>query len=700
MSDAFKAEKYSECISSFINDTPGNYLLSLNNAIMLVISMEKVRNMPEQRVHEIIKSLTKWKNGKLYYTVAQELLSGEMRSLKIIITDRSLSPNNTDLNKCVAILKLHEKLLAMQALKVIMTDIPETRIIAWLSIPKEKRMHINEIMDIRYPVNSPNRMQLLHAMLNLYTHTDKENILRYDGCIDLLLWYGKGSTILSFRTADELLLAGKKDGAIRIAKSLVSETDNDAEKHRQLAAFLLRTNEYSIAENAYLQGMKVVEEPYTRELRLDYLEFLITSVRLQPKGYTPHPLPALQADKNALLASDALLIGERYVEASNKYLQVLQDSKSPEGRRLAAWSGLLDSDPTTALQHYPALLNSIEKHDAINRGDELRWLGWQLMRAINREIPPKPGTFATPSRRQFRPLHSVKGWKESLVSMIDRMLTIDHVALLQPDKKAEHGTFRYTAALVYGVAGKMQEAEAVITKPITYTLLPPPGGWPTFGGPKTPDTDKPRPFSSPERGEAERVMTEVMTALARYQTQQGLTHNVADGQGNPPMNVTLITDMATQIVTSEDQATIKSHMRRMGEQVTLAVSTIDLPQQQKDHLPTTTLTDEQKAAQFAPIGKAIQKVFADQEAVREAPQLLFFGLKHSMLVAHSPKLLDELFTFTIDGFTRYIAVTGNAEQGASLAHSFAAALDARTGGDLKPYAQRLREQFPRLEEKK
>ncbi len=669
--------------------------LTFDTLTALTVSLEKTNGWKSDSAQKLQTLLKNAPENLRMMVDLRKIINGDYTGLEDLYRAKPFDPEYSEVMKSITLLRAHGYPVAADALNTLCPDEFGKRIAAWQRLPAEARKTVDALMRTRYPPNTPNTKMFLQTALELYKHPPKDAGVNPEAYLDFMLWFGKGSLEVSFASAQEILAVGKRDGAFKMARAMVTDNDMAYGAHRLLANFFFRANDLPATTEAYQAGMKAIREPFTREIRLDYLEYLATLARLKPKDYTPSTLAAAQQDADPLLAGDAFLVGGKYPEAAAKFLPLLQDAAAPFGRRLSALNGLLDSDPAAALPQLNGLLDAIEKHAPAARAEELRWLGWQLARITEREVPPAPNSFRMATRMQYRPVREVPDWAATLASTVDRMLAIDSATLLQPDQYAPQDTFRYGAGLIYALAGQPDKAKTVITQPLTYTLPPPPGGWPTFGGPKEPDTDKPRTFTSPARGEAERVMTAVMEGLARYQARAAKADPPAAPPATTPLNTQLITDLAAKIVALEDPVEIKSQMRRLGEQIDLAVSCLDPmpPVKDRNQPPPPVRTIDM--TQFAPIAKAIRDVFADNEAIREAPMVISLGLKRGMLTASNPQLLEELYTLTVTGVERYITVTGNTTVGISLAHTFASALEVRLVVDVKSYAKRLREKFPK-----
>jgi len=701
---AFQQKDYTAYLTAAIPDFASKHATapSFDRLMMLTIALDKTNGWEADSAKQLQDLLKATPHALRTIENLHKLLTGDMTGLQDLYRARPMEPDYSAASKSIKLLREHGYPIAANALNTLCATGFKESILAWLSLPADARKTVDALMETRYPPNTPNRKQFLQTAISLYKNPPKDTGLDPEAYLAFFLWFGTGSYEMSYDTAAEFLGAKQRAGAYRVARALVEPGETAYAAHRALAGFFFfRAGDYPATAEAYQAGLTAIREPYVRDIRLDYDEFLVTMARLKPKDYTPPILADVQQDPDPLVAGDALLVGAQYPAASAKYQAVLHDANAPFIRRLSAWAGLLDSAPAAALQQAPAVLAAIEKHSPAERAEELRWLGRQLARAVGREIPRKPGAIPYATRMQYRPLREAAGWETALVTLVDRMLAMDANVLLQPDKLAPQQTFRYTASLIYGLAGHDDRAKAIITREITYTLPAPPGGWPTFGGPKTPDTDTPRQFTSPARGEAERVMQEVMDALARYRARK------AEQQGEEalpvataPMNTPLIIELAAKIIPLQDQHEVKAQMRRMGEQVALAVTALDpMPKVTSMNQPPPPIRAVDMA-QFAPIAKAITDVLADPEAAREAPQLVFLGLEKGMKIASNPKLLEELYTLAVHGLERYVAVTGNTEVGIDLAHSFAAALETRLVVDVKPYATRMRAHFPKPERKR
>ena len=99
----------------------------------------------------------------------------------------------------------------------------------------------------------------------------------------------------------------------------------------------------------YQASLRTVPEPYARELRLDYLEYLQLMLTSTDGEQAKKDFEAARDGQAALLRADALLVEKEYQQATALYRTQLQQAGATLPARLDAWSGLLDSDPATAL---------------------------------------------------------------------------------------------------------------------------------------------------------------------------------------------------------------------------------------------------------------------------------------------------------------------------------------------------------------
>jgi hypothetical protein len=101
---------------------------------------------------------------------------------------------------------------------------------------------------------------------------------------------------------------------------------------------------------------------------------------------------------------------------------------------------------------------------------------------------------------------------------------------------------------------------------------------------------------------------------------------------------------------------------------------------------------------FAVLDTATRSVLAQDAMVKGSAPLWQEGLLPALLIVRDPKLVDGYFNLLTAAYDRYIAVTGNAKLVATSAGILAKAMEEYKyppRPDLQPYAQRLRERYPK-----
>jgi hypothetical protein len=105
--------------------------------------------------------------------------------------------------------------------------------------------------------------------------------------------------------------------------------------------------------------------------------------------------------------------------------------------------------------------------------------------------------------------------------------------------------------------------------------------------------------------------------------------------------------------------------------------------------------NEVRMEDFAPIADSFREALKSDGIAKLADVLIFkTGLRDAMLKATNPKMLDALFDLAILTIDRFGVVHSKAGAWA-WATNLANSLETRPAYDLKPYAAKLREKYPK-----
>ncbi|MBI3921480.1 MAG: hypothetical protein HY318_08700, partial [Armatimonadetes bacterium] len=268
---------------------------------------------------------------------------------------------------------------------------------------------------------------------------------------------------------------------------------------------------------------------------------------------------------------------------------------------------------------------------------------------------------------------------------MDGLLTIDPVACLRYDHSAGSISLRFPAAEMFALAGQAEQAMEILKRPVKYQVDPPSGGWrnpPGISSP--PDANQPRTFTSPSEADLQKLPLELLRTMSRVKTAATIV---------PQLSRPFCSDLVSKIQTSKKPEDLQRCVKELAGALAITVKAIDpLPRNVSSSQPLPQR--EVNKETVSPVGAAFREALKSNEVAKRADVLISEGIQPSMLQATNAKLLDFLFdlaTFTLD---RFKEVAGAQAAGAT-ASNFANSLEARRVYDMKPYAQRLREKYPK-----
>ncbi len=569
----------------------------------------------------------------------------------------------------------------------------DQRVQAWVRLPKELRPPIDAYMTKRYPLKGINRRNLVLAAAAAFLKPPAKSEVEAKAFYDLALWFGKDTGVLNFELARQWIVAGKRDEGTQLIASLLREHPTDSALPQRAAVALISVGDYAGTTAIYRQALAVVPEPYTRAIRRDYAGYLRGLAERHPEMTAPDSLNTLEQQPDALLAGEAWLSDGKFPAAAACFRVQFADTAAPVERRLAAWDGLLDSDPAGALAGGEALCRLLEQLDPAARAPLLRWCGWMVHRALGEEIPPDPRVHRLAAPWPARPLHDTPGWEGKVASLLTRLIAIDHDAFLQPDPRDYNTSLRATAAAGYALNQQGEAAYLALMCPLNYDVPPPPGGWTIFDGSPDKNADQPRRHLSPTPREMEKDLGELRDELARYQWAT-MRDNQPTGIGLP-LSVAAAHHLSDELAAEQDPALLTAKVKCLGIAVSMATMALDpTPEIQHADRPAPPIRPVE-LAQFSPIDQAIRAAVKNDAVALHAKPLLEDGLLASLTTASNPQFTDALFALLTATFDRYAEVEPHKSYVSFEADRLAAALAIRPIYDMKPYAQRLRDKYPK-----
>ena len=687
-----------QAIADICGENVQKTTISFERMVSIVIALDLTKGWESEQGVKIIDAL---KNDADRYQKLQsirKLLQGDTTGATELFANKMTQPDFSDTARAITALRGNGYSLAANALETLNPDLSGTRITAWLRIPADQRRPIDDFMLQRYHPSSMNRQALVDIAWKLYTKPPADG-LPADAYFDFALWFGKDTGTITFGTAYLLNQDKNPQGAIKLVKWLAGEQPDDASVQRSAAdAFMSYQLPPQELIAFYQEAINRSKEPFAREIRLDYYE-LIKRKRLVPEDES---LATIQQGKDLLRAGDAFLVEAQYPQAAGQFRAVLTDVNVDINHRAAAWSGLLDSDPTSALANTDKLLGDLEgMKDSVARAKLVVWCGWQFHRLVDREVPLPPGQYRVATRMEYRPIREVPQWQNQIATFMERILKIDDVACLTPGKNNQP-SLRYTAALIFSLAGDGKKAAEIAKREIKYLAPPPAGGWTIFPGTPDKDADKPREQISPRAGETERLMNELMAAISRYNTATQ-TDPTAPITTLPP-NLELMGLQCSTIDMCSDKEKIKPMLIEFGEQFALAVAHID---PMRKGLRLDQPPPAPREVSLEPIAYLLARLrvtFRQDFACHYVPWFLYGGqpyggMLRAMMTASNPVLLNNLFDMTVEVLDKYQQAEG-AENAAIAAETMASYLDGRKVYDMTKYSKQLRERYPKPDVKK
>ena len=628
------------------------------------------------------------------------LLAEDVTPMVALYRQRGKEPAIPETRAAIRILREHGYPLAANVLGTLLRDLSEERVLAWASIPQEKRAPIDEYMLTRYAAKGKNRQALVKVALQLFLKPPEKCPVDVKAIYELALLFGKDTGLLNLPLAQQWLYAGKTAEAKQLLLVLVAQRDSDFALPRQAAYLLLNTRDANGAAAVYRRALGSVREPYVREVRLDYLAFLQrwgSALAKPAAAAAPHAGgPGTEQPDATLIIppADKDLCDGNYAAAAAGYTARLRETTTPLEVRLDAWAGLLDSDPAAGLDAAATVTSALAQQPPATREALLRWCGWQVDRLLEREIPSDVHNFSLPEQRKFRPIHELAGWETKLAALFDHLGAVAGDVLLLPDPERYDASLRPTAALLDTLAGRGEDAYRALSREIAYDIPPPSGGWTTFDGSPDAHAAQPHHARSPFPGEEEHTLQALAEVLAHYQAP--LLHDGLPLSGpGLPLSTAAARHLSAMLATEQDPIIITAHLRELAIAVTMAVTALDpTPAIQHTDQPPPPVRPVDPA-QFAPIESAIRTALANDAVARQLHPLLQDGLLASLQIASNPHFTEILFALLTTTLDRYAAVTPDAKLVRYEAHHLATVLANRPIYDMKPYAKRLREQYLR-----
>ena len=556
---------------------------------------------------------------------------------------------------------------------------PQEVIAAFIRVPVEKSSPLESYLyDRNNPGNNPlNYMKLAQTALGMYAKTPVADKATCDGLLRFLMLFGFGSAQFNIDSVGRIYDRGKGNpaGAIYMLQFLLMRFSDDT---------TLQDNAYRLTGSmgcsredmvAILVWMSESLKPhYARQVRHDFYAKLAAN----PKLTDALSLDALQNDADKLIGAESSLALQQYDAANKLFAEVINNAREPLPRRLAAWSGLWDTDPDKAVAAIPALTDEILKFPAgAERTALVRWFGGEMATYA---------PFIANGWTSKRPKATQPACYTAMATSITRLLTSDPVACLRLEN-ANGPSLRYAAALIYTLAKQGKEANAVLAQTIEYKECPRPG---TRLATTTAKLQQELTVSSPRLNETDEVMKQLVAKMTMFDKSFGKANTT---QIDPePANITVIIKKCATLKESTDVKSLPTEMRSLAAHFALAVSYLD-PKPEDLLLNAPAPAPRTVNLEYLkPITEAIEQAFQNPLVCQNAGLFIQDGLQPAMLTASNPELLEAIFNLSTSIIDKTFATAGKDAAKASITN-FANYIEGRQIWDLKPYADKLRAKY-------
>ncbi|MHB9129905.1 MAG: hypothetical protein ACYDBB_02295 [Armatimonadota bacterium] len=662
--------------------------LSFSRMVMVAVALEQTHAWKTPTADRLRQLLPDAPSKQCFAAVQQLIADGDTAgavALQSQVRAGSIPP--ADLAAGMQLLQQAGLKLASDALLVTTSGDPQELITALLRVPVEQRFPLEAYLyDRNNPANNPlNYMKLTGAALGIYNKTPVTDKATCDGLLRLVNLFGIGSSQFNMTTFSRMYSSGNASGAMYMLQWLLARYPDDTTLQADAFQAIMfgglggtRQDQLTMIRSM----MDTLKPHYARRFRRDYYN----QISLNPKVAESISLAVLQKDPDKLIAAESNLALQQIADASALYARILADLHEPLSRRLAAWSGLWDADPDKAVAATPLLTDEILKlPPSAERTATIRWFGGEMGR-----VAP----FITNGWTSKRPKATQPVCFSTMAASMTRLVTADPLACLRLEN-ANGKSLRYSAAIIYLMAKMGKEANDVVVQVVEYKECPRPG---TRFASTTTKLQQEIGFTSPRLGETEEVVDKLVKAMVSYDKSFGKA-NTTMITPEPP-NGKVIPQLCAHLAVCTNPNEIKEELRRLGEQLTFAVTYLD---PKPEGLSTNAPPPAPRAVKMeyiAPLMDSIDKVFDNQLACKNSDLFIAAGLQKSMLTASNPDLLEGLFNLSIKVIDKCIAVSGKDNTFKGSITNYANYIEGRQIWNLKPYADKLRAKYLLSEEKK
>ena len=723
--DAFTAKDYAKYFTFVMQELPGTQFAPYQR---VGIALAKTDGWDAESGKLAREKLKTSKDGLRQLEGAYLLARGELRGLKMLFLDGPAPGSPAEFTNVARLYREHGCEIAASACDVIYSTTAsgngmglssdpikaEAGIRAWARIPADQLVPLTQVLEGRF-ANNPRRLRDMASNIEdmikkTMTLSERTGLGRVRGELCLL----QGKRCID-QAKDAMKRGDNANGDVALAqvtsavqrdpsnswmliravdfmqKSAVKAAEFNKAKKRPDTDPLVK--EFSDREiRSYTTGLSLCQdavknmpEPGKRDARILYLTYLraITGKNI-PGAIDPL---TFQTNADTLTSADALLVDGKLPEAAAKYSAILNEAKQPLANRLDAWAGLLESDPATALPAGGAFVTEIGKLDAATRPLLLQWFAWHLWQIVGSEVAlPKdevkkpyvaPHCLSFPVQYPSAIISTVKDGYAQVATLIDQCLAIDSMALLKQDPSREWMDLRLGFSMLYLLLGQPEKGGKLALQRIEETLPAPPWGWrdPIWGDPLT-NSDKPKLFSYPDDKETLALIPDLIIAVngSHIDARQGCNFYgyLAPVRFERYKKAISVSDMGQNYF--DPIASI------VGGAITLL---------ERDAPPTGTDTKDLDL-----LTKALKELMNDRFTQHMATDIAFVALLPAIRSAKTIAVRDLLFELIDESEQIYSKIAEKPLYVSNNANVMALQIEYQRD-DLKPYAQRLREKYPK-----
>ncbi len=281
--DAKNYAAYLTDLSSELSPGPSGAPDSFSKLAMVIVALDKTQGWDRNTGVQARDLLANDALATRQFAVLHALLGKDVKPIVALWADRKAEPDFPSSLAASKTLREHGYPAAADVVLTLARDLSPARIIAWASIPEAERPAIDAYMLKMYKPKGQNRRALLNLAVDLFLKPATKsvpgapaagNAVDPQKFYQLVLLLGQDSGLLDCPLAQRFMQAGKMAEAKALLVSLVREHPGDVLLPRQAAMVLGGANDPAAVDALYRQALAEAHEPYAREIRLDYLEYL------------------------------------------------------------------------------------------------------------------------------------------------------------------------------------------------------------------------------------------------------------------------------------------------------------------------------------------------------------------------------------------------------------------------------------------